>query len=71
MIKNSAHIRRFTPEQKRQLEAISKTEGLKNATGVLLFALDKYQDHINQIARRDRIIVLKQKKIEQLKNPEL
>lgn len=69
MIKNSVEIRKFTPEQKAQLEAVAKEQGLKNATDVFLFVLDKYRDHVNELARKDWIINYKQKKIERLETP--
>lgn len=62
MIKNSAYIRQFTPEQKRQIEAISAEHGIKNANEVLLFALAQYPE----IARLKRLIEYKQRKIERL-----
>jgi len=62
VIKNSAYIRKFTPEQKRQIEAISAEHGIKNANDVLLFALEQYP----VIARLKSIIEYKQRKIERL-----
>lgn len=66
MIKNSANIRKFTPEQKRQLEAVSKEEGIVNATDIFLFILDKYLDQKRQIERLKRFNEMKQQKIEDL-----
>lgn len=66
MIKNSAHIRKFTPEQKKQLEAISVAQDIPTANNVLLFALDKYQQQLNEIDRLKRFLDMKQKKIEAL-----
>ena len=66
MIKNCAYIREFTPAQKKQLEAIAAKQKLKNATDVFLFVLDQHQDLQNDIARLNRIIGLKQSKIEKL-----
>ena len=66
MIKKSAHIRQFTPEQKSQIERISKEEGLKNATDVLLFALDKYHDLKFKNELLKKYNARKQEKIEEL-----
>jgi len=68
MIKKSANIRKFTPEQKRQLEAISAEEGIVNATDIFLFILDKYLDQKRQIKRLKRFNEMKQQKIEDLTN---
>jgi len=67
MIKNSAHIRKFTPEQKRQMEVIAEEEGIVNANEILLFILDKYLDQKRQIERLNRFIEIKNQKIEEYK----
>lgn len=64
MIKNSTYIRSFTPTQKRQLEEVATEQNLKNANDVLLFTLESYLEQKKDIARLNRIIELKQKKIE-------
>ena len=70
MIKNSAYVREFTPEQKKMLEAIALTQKLKNATDVFLFTLEQYNDSQQEIARLKRLLILKQNKINALKeNP--
>jgi len=66
MIKKSAHIRQFTQEQKAQLERIAKEEDLKNATDVLLFALDKYHDLKFKNELLTKFNARKQEKIEEL-----
>jgi len=66
MIKKSAHIRQFTQEQKAQLERIAKEEDLKNATDVLLFALDKYHDLKFKNELLTKFNSRKQEKIEEL-----
>ena len=68
MIKKSAHIRQFTQEQKAQLERIAKEEGLKNATDVLLFALDKYHDLKFKCELLTKYNARKQEKIEELES---
>jgi len=66
MIKDSAYIREFTPEQKRQLQAIADAQDIASAKNVLLFALEQYQAQQNEIARLKRFLEMKQKKIEAL-----
>jgi len=66
MIKKSAHIREFTPAQKAQLERIAKEEKLKNATDVLLFALDQYHDLKLKNELLTKFNARKQSKIEDL-----
>ena len=68
MIKNSAYIREFTPKQRQQVENIATEQKIKNANEVLLFALDQYQEQKQDIARLNRIIAIKQSKIERLEN---
>jgi len=68
MIKKSAHIRQFSPEQKAQIERISKEEGLKNATDVLLFALDKYHDLKFKNDLLAKFNARKKQKIKELEN---
>ena len=66
MIKKSAHIRQFTPEQKAQMERIAQEQKLKNATDVLLFALDKYHDLKFKNDLLTKFNARKQAKIEEL-----
>jgi len=68
MIKKSAHIRQFTEVQKAQLKRIAEEEKLKNATDVLLFALDKYHDLKLKNEMLTRFNARKQEKIEELQN---
>ena len=66
MIKKGARFKDFTPVQRQELEAIAKEEGLKNATDVLLLALEYYIPYKNQIARLTKFNAAKQAKIEEL-----
>ena len=66
MIKDGAYIREFTPEQKQQLQAIADAQDIPSAKNILLFALDQYQAHINEIDRLKRFLDRKQQKIEAL-----
>lgn len=68
MIKNSTYIRSFTPTQKKLLEQVAQEQGLKNANEVLLFTLSSHLEQKKDIARLNRIIEMKQKKIESLNN---
>lgn len=52
--------------QKAQIERISEEEGLKNATDVLLFALDKYHDLKFKNELLTKYNARKQEKIEEL-----
>ena len=70
MIKQSTYIRKFTPLQRKQLEAIEQKEKIKTVPEILFFALDKYHDQQKEIERLKRIIEYKQKKIEKLTNDE-
>ncbi|MFL9844712.1 hypothetical protein [Flavobacterium rhizosphaerae] len=67
MIKNQAYIRKFTPRQKALLEEIATAENIKSAKDVFLFLLEAYPDMKNEIARLNRIIQYKQKKIDTLR----
>lgn len=66
MIKDSAYIREFTPEQKQQLQAIADAQDIASAKNVLLFALEQYQAQQNEIARLKRFLEMKQRKINAL-----
>lgn len=66
MIKASVYIRSFTAKQRKQLESVGELEKLKTVPKILFFALDKYFDQQKEIARLNRIIAYKQKKIEKL-----
>lgn len=66
MIKKSTYIRKFTAKQIKQLEAIQKEKKIKTIPKILLFALEQYHEQITDIARLNRIIQLKQNKIERL-----
>ena len=63
MIKNSTHIRKFTPRQRQFLEQVAKAQKLKTVPDILFFALDNYIEQEKEIARLNRIIEYKQKKI--------
>jgi len=66
MIKNSAYIRKFTPEHKRLLEAIAAEHKIKNANDVLLFVLEQHYSLKNERDRFIRFNDMKTKKIEAL-----
>lgn len=66
MIKNSTYIRKFTAKQRKQMEAIALEKKIKTAPEILFFALDNYIEQKKDIARLNRIIDLKQKKIDNL-----
>lgn len=68
MIKNSTYIRSFTKQQKKQLEQVAQEQNLKTATDILFFALDNYIEQKKDIERLNRIIQLKQKKVEKLQS---
>lgn len=70
MIKSSCYIREFSEKEKKQLENISNITGLKTAKEVFLYCLDSQSDHENTIARLNRLLEYKQKKINQLQNIE-
>jgi len=67
MIKESTYIRTFTPLQRQQMEAIAMAHNLKTAPQILFYALDKYMEQQQEIARLKRLNALKQNKIETLK----
>lgn len=64
MIKNSTYIRNFTSLQKKQLEKVQKEQDMKTVPEILFFVLDKYLEQKQDIERLNRIIQLKQNKIE-------
>jgi hypothetical protein len=66
MIKESTYIRSFTPTQRKQLEKIEKEQKIKTVPEMLFFTLDNYFEQKKDIERLNRIIQLKQNKIEQL-----
>ena len=68
MIKNSTYIRSFTKQQKKQLEEVAQEQNLKTATDILFFALENYIEQKKDIERLNRIIQLKQKKVEKLQS---
>lgn len=69
MIKNSTYIRNFTPKQRSQLETVAESKKLKTVPEILFYSLDKYLDQEKEIARLNRLLEYKQKKIEKLTNP--
>ena len=71
MIKTSTYIRQFTPKQRKQLEAVAKAQNFKKVPEILFFALDNYLELLVDNATLHRIIEMKQKKIESLKNNRL
>ena len=64
MIKKSTYIRSFTALQQKQLEKVQKEQDMKTVPEILFFALDKYLEQKADIERLNRIIQLKQNKIE-------
>lgn len=66
MIKKSTYIRNFTPLQRKQLQAVQLEQNIKTVPEILFFALEKYIDQTKEIARLNRIIEYKQKKIDNL-----
>lgn len=67
MIKKSTYIRSFTPKQVRMMEQIQATnKKLKTVPDILFFTLENVADLQKDVERLNRIIVLKQKKIDQL-----
>ena len=66
MIKNSTYIRSFTITQRLQMERVQSKNKLKTVPDILFFCLDNYLDQLKEIARLNRIIEYKQKKIDNL-----
>ncbi|RZJ91313.1 MAG: hypothetical protein EOO20_05390 [Chryseobacterium sp.] len=66
MIKRQIYIRKISPSQRAQLEAIGKENKLKTGPDIVFFILEKYPEQKLEIERLKRIIELKQKKIERL-----
>jgi hypothetical protein len=66
MIKESTYIRSFTPTQRKQLEQVEKEQKFKTVPEMLFFALDNYFEQKKDIERLNRIIKMKQDKIENL-----
>lgn len=68
MIKNSTYIRGFTPKQRKQLEQVQQEQKIKTVPEILFFSLDQYLELKQDVARLNRIIEIKQRKIERLEN---
>ena len=66
MLGETTYIRKFTPEQRQQMEAVAMAFNLKTAPQVLFFTLDKYMEQQQDIARLKRLMALKQTKYETL-----
>ncbi|MDL2143559.1 hypothetical protein QQY79_13595 [Flavobacterium tructae] len=66
MIKKSTYIRSFTALQQKQLEKVGKEQNFKTTPEILFFALDSYLEQQKEMERLNRIIKLKQEKIELL-----
>jgi len=66
MLGETTYIRKFTPEQRQQMEAVAMAFNLKTAPQVLFFTLDKYMEQQQDIARLKRLMTLKQTKYEAL-----
>jgi len=68
MIKETAYIRKFSETQKAELQRISDQTGIKSVTKILFYVLGKFSVLQQDKARLQRIIEMKQKKIEQKQN---
>lgn len=68
MIKKSVYIREFSDKQRLQLQKIQAKTNIKTVSGILLHALDAYQDQEKEVERLKRIIAYKQNKIDNLKS---
>jgi len=66
MVKEQVYIRKLSADEKKALQAIMDETGLKTAKAAMLHALTAYQDKLTEVARLNRIIEYKQKKIERL-----
>lgn len=66
MIKKSTYIRSFTASQQKQLEKVGREQNFKTTPEIFFFALDSYLEQQKEIERLNRIIKLKQDKIETL-----
>lgn len=67
MIKDSTYIRKFTLQQKQQMEIVSQEQKLKTVPDILFFCMDKYLEIKNDAERLQRIIEMRRKKEEDLK----
>jgi len=67
MIGKMVYVRELNPEQRKLMQEIADAEGLTTGTAVLLFVLEKYNDKINEVARLNRFLAMKNTKIETLK----
>lgn len=70
MIKNSTYIRGFTAKQRKQMEQVQQEQKIKTVPEILFFSLDQYLELKQDVARLNRIIEIKQRKIERLENGE-
>lgn len=68
MIKKSTYIRSFSDKQKEMLETLQLETKIKTVPELLFYALDTYFEQKKDIERLNRIIEIKQKKIEKLKD---
>lgn len=68
MIKKSTYIRSFTDKQKEMLETLQSETKIKTVPELLFYALYVYYEQKKDIERLKRIIDIKQKKIEKLKD---
>jgi endonuclease III len=66
MVKEQVYIRKLSHADKAALQSIIDATGLPTAKSALLYALHACADDKNEIARLNRIIEYKQKKIERL-----
>jgi len=67
MIGSTVYIRTFSPAQKKAMHDIAAAEYLTTGTAVLLFVLEKYSEKVNEVARLNRFLDMKNTKIEALK----
>lgn len=67
MIAKTTYIRSFTAKQRKQMETVKKNnKKLNTVPKILFFVLDKHQELLDDVARLNRIIEYKQKKIDNL-----
>lgn len=67
-IKNSVHIRKLTKAEKAVLQSVSDANNIATAAGCVQYMMAQWADKDNEIARLNRIIAYKQRKIERYEN---
>lgn len=66
-IKNSVHIRELSAAEKALLQNLSAETGITTAVALLQYMMAHWADKQNEIARLNRLLAYKQKKIEALR----